>query len=193
MFEKDMDTIIVHCDFSENYTCKYFREIQTCHFGDNKKQISLHAGVLYIGTDTVPFATISPDLQHDATAIWSHLYPILAEYTHIKRIHFITDSPFSEYRNKGMFQIMLKKIISSFKNLISFSWNYLESGHGTGAADGVGAVIKHTCDRIVASNIQDISNFEQFYSCIMDLADSRDQELETSVKSARPIKGELKF
>lgn len=150
------DTMVIHCDFSENYSCKYFREIQTCHFGGNRKQITLHTGVLYIGEEVRSFCTISPNLQHDAIAIWSHLSPVLAEYRHIKEIHFVSDSPSSQYRNKGMFHIILKKIIPSFPNLQAFSWNYLESGHGKGAADGVGGVVKRTCDRIVAANVQDV-------------------------------------
>lgn len=31
----------------------------------------------------------------------------------------------------------------------SASWNFLEAGHGKGAADGIGAVIKRSADRIV--------------------------------------------
>lgn len=34
--------ILVHIDFSENYQCKYAKEIQSIHFGGNRIQVSLH-------------------------------------------------------------------------------------------------------------------------------------------------------
>ncbi|KAF2892484.1 hypothetical protein ILUMI_13703 [Ignelater luminosus] len=34
---------LIHVDFSENYTCKYFREVQSAHFGGAKPQISTYA------------------------------------------------------------------------------------------------------------------------------------------------------
>lgn len=39
--------IVVHCDFSENYVCKFTEEVQAMHFGASKQQISLHTGVIY--------------------------------------------------------------------------------------------------------------------------------------------------
>jgi len=31
------------------------------------------------------------------------------------------------------------------------SWDYMEAGHGKGAPDGIGAVLKRTADRLVSS------------------------------------------
>lgn len=45
-------------------------------------------------------------------------------------------------------------------NLIT--WNYLEVGHGKGAPDGVGAVMKHTADQNVLFG-NDIGTIEEFY------------------------------
>lgn len=39
--------ILLHIDFSENFSCKYFEEIQSIHFGASRKQISIHTGVTY--------------------------------------------------------------------------------------------------------------------------------------------------
>lgn len=164
--KEDPSTVVIHCDFSENYGCKYGREIQSCHFGANWKQITLHTGILYNGAKTLAFSSVSRCLYHDAIAIWCHLKPILQEYAQsTTKLHFISDSPSSQYRNKGMFKIIFEKIIPLFPNLLEFTWNYLESGHGKGAADGVGGVLKRTCDRLVAQN-EDIATFEQFFSCV---------------------------
>ena len=60
-----------HVDFAENYySCKYFEEIQSVHFGGNRDQVSLHTGVMYSGKWTQAFCTVSGDLKHDAVAIF---------------------------------------------------------------------------------------------------------------------------
>ena len=64
-------------DFSENYSCKYQKEIQSVHFGASQKQISLHTGVAYTKVATIPFATVSDNLKHGLPAIWAHLAVIL--------------------------------------------------------------------------------------------------------------------
>lgn len=96
-----------------------------------------------------------------------------------------------------MFAIMLKKIIPLFPNLQDFSWNYLESGRGKGAADGVGGVIKRTCDRLVAANVKEVSTVKEFSECIrehiqniriLDSAD-RDHKLEEDIKAAIHMPG----
>lgn len=194
------ETIIIHCDFSENYSCKYYREIQSCHFGGNKKQISLHTGILYIGQEKVCFCTLSADLHHDAVAVWAHLYPVLNDYKHATAVHFISDSPSSQYRNCKMFQIFKKKVIAMFP-LVRFStWNFLESAHGKAAADGVGGTVKRTCDRMVAANVQDVTTLEELRDClskyvskvrVLNAAD-RDEELVANIKSVQPIRGQFR-
>jgi hypothetical protein len=186
--------IYIHIDFSENYLCKYNREIQSCHFGANRQQLTLHTGIVY--PEKSSFCTISEDLHHDATAIWAHLMPVLSKYVTATSVHFVSDSPSSQYRNKAMIHIIFFKIIPLFPLLEVFSWNYLEAGHGKGPADGVGGVIKRTCDRSVLLN-GDVSNFTQFKTCIkekitniqiMDAAD-RDPVVEHDVALAMPVEG----
>ena len=36
-------------DFAKNYPCKYAKETQVIHFGENREHVSLHTGVLYTG------------------------------------------------------------------------------------------------------------------------------------------------
>lgn len=38
--------IIIHIDFSENYCCKYDKEIQSVHFGPSQTHVTLHTGVV---------------------------------------------------------------------------------------------------------------------------------------------------
>ena len=41
---------------------------------------------------------------------------------------------------------------------VNATWNYLEAGHGKGAADGIGAAIKRQADSIVNVSGKDITN-----------------------------------
>ncbi|KAL4709200.1 hypothetical protein ACJJTC_008128 [Scirpophaga incertulas] len=166
----DIYEAVIHMDWSENYDLKYHKEVQSMHFGSNRRQVSLHTSVLYLydesGTKTTQaFCTISQNVRHDAAAIWAHLKPVLDYIYHINSsigsIHILTDSPSSQYRNKNIFWIMTRihKDYPGFLNTLT--WNYSESGHGKGAADGVGAVIKRTADSLVNLG-QDIGNFDDF-------------------------------
>ena len=51
--------------------------------------------------------------------------------------------------------------------LSKLSWNYSESGHGQGAADGVGAVLKTTADRL-GNFGHDIGHFNDFYNILKE-------------------------
>lgn len=106
----------LHVDFSENYSLKFAAEVQSFHFGGSRQQVSLHTSVTYThnfssGT-VIPISicTISDCLRHDAPAIWAHLVPlvqhILTVNPFIDTLHFISDSPSSQYRNKYMFFII---------------------------------------------------------------------------------------
>ena len=166
MTEKDC---VVHIDFSENYSSKYGSEIQSMHFGGSRQQFTLHTAVIYYknkeeNITTQCFCTISSSLRHDAAAVWAHLVPILEEIKQeapiVQNLIIISDSPSGQYRNKKIFYIMSQLSIycSSLTNII---WNYSECGHGKGAPDGVGGLLKRTADRFVAHD-GDMNNIDSF-------------------------------
>lgn len=75
---------MVHIDFSENYACKYDKEIQSVHFGPSQTQITLHTGVIYYKGDcTTSFCTVSDCTNHGPPAIWANLNPVLANVKEI--------------------------------------------------------------------------------------------------------------
>lgn len=43
----DENSVLIHVDFSENYSLKYAEEIQSVHFGGGREQVTLHTGVIY--------------------------------------------------------------------------------------------------------------------------------------------------
>jgi len=159
--------IMILVDFSENYGCKYSEEVQSAHFGASKGQVTLHTGVLYLnGLNTVEcqqgygkqkqkcisFCSMSDSLRHDAAAVWAHLLPLLhlvkKQYVQVDTVHFQSDGPTTQYRNKNNFYLF-----THFARQFGWklaTWNLSETGHGKGAADGIGGVVKRTADQCVA-------------------------------------------
>lgn len=169
----DYETL-VHMDFSENYSYKFAEEVQSLHFGGSRGQVSLHTVVIYIkkGREIINYSlcTVSECTRHDSPAVWAHLQKALEfvfeKSPNITTVHILTDSPSSQYRNKYIFYIMtqLQNVFSSLK---SVTWNYQESGHGKGAPDGVGAVVKRTADYQVKCG-RDVGDFSTFVSIVLE-------------------------
>ncbi|XP_050391948.2 uncharacterized protein LOC126810751 [Patella vulgata] len=166
---------ILHVDFAENYQGKLDSEIQAMHFGASKTQITLHTGILYTKDCHKTFCTVSDSLEHGPAAIWAHLLPLLKdvrkEAPSIDTIHFYSDGPTSQYRQKGNFyHFSSLPFTLGFKHL---DWNYFESGHGKGAPDGIGGALKRRADDIVrcGTSIADVATFV-----------SKLEEAKTSVK-----------
>ena len=150
-------------DWSENYQCKYASEPQAVHFGASKEMVSLHTGMIYTKNYTKGFCTFSKCLRHDSSAIIAHLIPVidyvLQKFPQLNTIHFQSDGPSTQYRNKNMFWLMTNyfpETYSTFENVI---YNYSEAGHGKGPADGIGGVLKRTADSLVAHG-RDINNYD---------------------------------
>lgn len=151
----DPNTLLFQIDFSENYVTKYNNEIQATHFGASKRQLSLHTGVYYKSNHSkgICFCSVSETLDHRAHAVWAHMNSILkklsAEHPSITKVHFFSDGPTSQYRNRTNIYYLLTQVPALFKNISLISWNYSESGHGKGPMDGVGGVLKRSADKLV--------------------------------------------
>ncbi|KAJ8891202.1 hypothetical protein PR048_010717, partial [Dryococelus australis] len=99
------------------------------------------------------FVTLPENNQYEPVAIAAHLEPMMPS---VSVIHFLSDGPSAQYKNKQMFQIF-----GSFLSWLyakEMFWHYLESGHGKCAPDGIGGSVKRTADAIVAKD-EDIPDF----------------------------------
>lgn len=200
---------ILHIDFSENYSLKYAEEVQSFHFGGSRQQVSLHTSVIYThdfslgAVRPISVCTISKCVRHDVAAIWAHLIPLIKQAIEINpfitTLHFQSDSPVSQYRNKYMFYV-ISQIRTDFEYVSRITWNYTEAGHGKGAPDGVGAVLKRTADKIINYG-QDIGDFETFYTVIkenveniiiINVTENAVKEKENLIpKNLKPFRGTL--
>ncbi|KYN11119.1 hypothetical protein ALC57_16736 [Trachymyrmex cornetzi] len=156
-----MNEVMLVCDFSENYNCKYSSEIQSVHFGASLKQISLHTDAFFYKPSLneevkcVSFCSVSENLRHDASAIWAHLTPIFNEIRklvpRVTTIHYQSDGPTTQYRNKSNFWLF--KTHNELLNLSYATWNFTTPGHGKSVADGIGGSVKGLCNRAVCQGI----------------------------------------
>lgn len=167
--------VLIHMDFSENYLCKYGKEIQSVHFGASRQQVTLHTVVTYYKSpatgdiETKSFCSLSESLRHDACAVYAHLKEIFARllvHTSINSVHILTDSPSTQYRNKSMFYLFSNHMVKDF-DLRKASWHFHEASHGKGAPDGIGAYVKRTADRLVAHG-KDIQDLETLYRTLTE-------------------------
>lgn len=170
----ESNEIILHCDFSENFTCKMHTEIQAVHFGASQFQISLHTSIVYQKNKKPQcYCTFSDSTNHSPEAIWAHLKPVLTHITRqspeIDSIHIFSDGPTTQYRQKKNF-FLFTTIIKDFA--LTGTWNFFEASHGKGAADGIGGSVKRLLDKKVSYG-NDILDAESALTLLKD---------ETSIK-----------
>ncbi|RXM31255.1 hypothetical protein EOD39_7188 [Acipenser ruthenus] len=146
---------LLHVDFSENYSCNYSSEIQAVHF-TTIPAITAVKFKLYTSLPptskqhyTLEFCTLaqkqtlcalfSPSKQKAPPAIWEHLSPILdhvkTKYPSVSVLHFFSDGPCTQYRQKGNFYLFSTELHK--KGFAAGTWNFFEAIHGKGAPDGV--------------------------------------------------------
>ncbi|XP_060603335.1 uncharacterized protein LOC132756317 [Ruditapes philippinarum] len=84
-----------------------------------------------------------------------------------KTLHFVSDGPTPQYRSKFNLYLFTTQMFET--GYLKGTWNFLESSHGKGAADGVGAVVKRTADKRVETNGSDITCAEDLAHELKDL------------------------
>ncbi len=163
------DCVVMVVDFSENFECKYDRAVQSSHFGCSNNQVCLHTGVAYFKHEVMSFCTVSASTRHEPAAIWAHLQPVLHEVqrTHpeVKTIHFWSDGPTTQYRNKH--HVLLSSYCAREAGFDTVTWNYFEAGHGKSAADSVGGTLKRTAESAIGHGAL-ITTAEEFYTVLSD-------------------------
>ena len=75
------------------------------------------------------------------------IFEALVEKNSVTTINIISDSPVSQFRNKSTIYLMQKFATT---HSVDFRCLFLESDHGKGVADAVGAVLKRLFDEAVS-------------------------------------------
>lgn len=110
------------------------------------------------------YVAVSDVLNHNAVSVYTIVKKLISEPKMLVpdiRIHYLTDSPTSQYRNKSIF-----RLISTHGEEfgVQARWNYLESGHGKGPCDGLGASVKRSADNAIKHGKDTMHNASYFFS-----------------------------
>ena len=154
-------------DFAENYACKSIDEIQSAYW--NMTSVTLHPIVVYYyGTngslEHQSHVIVSNVLSHSTSTVCAFLDEVIPKLKDIdpelQFIHYWTDSPSSQYRNKTMFST-----IAWHEALygVPARWNYFEAGHGKGPGDGLGGTVKRMADEAIKRGAAVIQDAQEFY------------------------------
>lgn len=100
--------IMIWMDFAENYGCTSVEEVQSAYW--NADMISLHTMVVYSQQQIQSYVAASDVLSHNAASVYCILRKIVPnlveQHQGLKTVHYLTDSPTSQYRNKTIFQVV---------------------------------------------------------------------------------------
>lgn len=109
---------------------------------------------------------ISDKMSHYASTVCAFLDKIIPALKKIdpglKTIHYCTDSPSSQYRNRYVSHTSVnhKEVYT-----VNAKCNFFEVGHGKGPCDGLGGTAKHMADGAIKqgnASIQDATDFHSW-------------------------------
>lgn len=132
-------TVVFHFDFSENWTVVLPDAVQSYHW--KKAQITIFTCVMTTSKGARSFGVISDDTRHDsAFAVFalSRIEEWLDENGPLYcESVYISDGASAHFKNRYQaFEMAAKSTIAK--------WIFSAPGHGKGACDGVGGILKHT-------------------------------------------------
>jgi hypothetical protein len=200
--------MILQMDFAENFSCRSLDEVQTAYW--NQTAVTLHPVVIYFKQNEKlchrSCVIISDDTNHSATTVLTFMDSIMPHLKtlddNVKVVHYWTDSPSSQYRNRFIFDAVANHM--ALYN-VEARWNFFEAGHGKGPCDGLGGTTKRMADEAIRQGnavIQDANDFFKwaqsssmkevdFFFVGKPLIDDKKQQL--LQKSIKPVKNTMKL
>ena len=159
--------VMCQMDFVENYSCSHADEVQSAYF--DKGSVTLHPVVSYYkdadhNLQHTSRVYISGTPSHTSGSVYAFMKLITdqmkTDHPGLECIHYVTDSPTSQYRNQyTMYITAYHETLFGVKA----SWQFFEAGHGKGPCDGVGGTTKRLADSAVKCQTVIIQNAEDFY------------------------------
>ena len=181
---------VISMDYSENYSAKYMNSISAAYY--DAQQVTIHPMVFYMKDafnmqHITSYVGVSEVTNHGVATTFAFLQTLIplikCDNPFLSVLHFVTDSPASQYRNKS-----ICVLVARFEEFfgIKCTWSWLESGHGKSVCDGIGGSIKKKADNMIKSN-RIISNAEEFFS---ELNGSTEKMILVKVNTSDVIKAE---
>ena len=144
--------ICVQLDYAENWSATYLKEISSAYY--DKKMVTVHPMITHSRSEqgvlvAKGFVGATKVLAHSfpTTHILENAHEANKEGAHCTgRLHFISDSPSSQYWNR-----FTCDMVAHFRILfvLEASWAWLEKGHEKWPCDGVGGAVKKLADNLI--------------------------------------------
>ncbi|MES9879799.1 MAG: hypothetical protein ABW185_02860 [Sedimenticola sp.] len=159
--------VMIWMDFAENFTCTALEEVQSAYWTSD--MVTLHTSVIYFPTSHkrshISVVGVSDTMSHNASTVFAMLKKLIPkiknEYPQLSTVHYLTDSPTSQYQNKSIFNLLCHH---EAELSVHARWDYLEAGHGKGPCDGLGGSVKRSADMAVKRGKAVIQTAEDFYA-----------------------------
>ena len=123
--------------------CRFTAEVAAVYF--SKKQVTIHPCVIHYRQEEEgpvlqkTVALLADVTSHKAQTIFAFVKSLMvwlpANLPQITQVHYLSDSPSSQYRNASMFCVF-----DSHQDIFNVraTWNYFGSGNGKGMCDQEG-------------------------------------------------------
>ena len=173
--------IVIQMDFAEKFTAlEFFQNIQGVHWAKNL--VTIHTVVVYYlvegveGVQYKSFVYLSPVDQHNTIMVWAILkllwqrdLPRFFKDQKIYFVHYVTDGPGSQYKNRFIFWM-----VANHPEMFGCRavWHYLETGHGKGPCDGVGGSLKRNAQTAASAGVTIVCNAPTMYLWAKDRPNS---------------------
>ena len=198
---------VVTLDFPENFAFVVQEAVQG--FPLNNNQATVHPFVIYYKNDRankieyVSYVGISDCLKHDTIAVHMFTKKLVAflkkNFTVVNRIKYFSDGAPWQYKNKKIF-INLSHHFIDFG--VAGEWHFHAAGHGKGACDSVGGILKRisrrsclqsgieneilTTQKLYEWAVENLKNFNVF-SCLRSDYESADEFLKIRFAKCKTI------
>ena len=162
---KQVNKVILHFDFSENYTCSYQEGAQSSYW--NQKQVSIFTVACYKHQETKMIAFVSDNTDHSKTTITCYLDLLFKANVHPEHeVSLWSDGPSGQFKNRFMAEY-LQHLKRKYKVKL-VTWNFFATAHGKSSIDGVGGALKRKVWNKVKSSQCEVQNALQFVKACED-------------------------
>ncbi|MEE4247337.1 MAG: hypothetical protein V2I33_18150 [Kangiellaceae bacterium] len=155
----DDSEVLVHFDFSENYSCAQQDATQAAYW--SQRHVTIFTVGVYRQGEQNMLAIVSDTTDHSKVTVTVLLDLILQRFSLPgMKLHFWSDGPSSQFKNRFA-QKYLAVACVKFQ-LKMMTWNFFATSHGKGAIDGIGGTLKRFVWRKVKARQVIVSNAKEF-------------------------------
>ena len=160
--------IIIHEDFSENYSLKQQREVMTAHW--NQASVTIFTVIVYFRQEQggplqhISYAIVSDDLVHGKNSVYHFNQQILQDIRQslpweVNHVHYWSDGAASQFKNKYNVDNLLHHVMDFS---CTADWSFFATAHGKGPVDGIGAEVKRQVWRSTLQGNVVVTSAKQF-------------------------------